>query len=105
MIVSEVDYRKMLRRIFDPIEAERGVSITYYSLSAQQQGHYQSGHLTYDCDSSFQVTVCIWLDPQRKHCRPVESPTPIVSPQEEAAFEIRLRDTVATLIDQASSHK
>jgi hypothetical protein len=100
VIVTEVQYGKMLRRIFDQIEAERGLSITRYSLSAWEQGQYKSGDLTYEYDNAFQVTICVWPNSQDKRYEPVESPTPIVSPEEEAAFEVRLKDAVANLVDQ-----
>ena len=99
MVVSEVDYGKMLRRIFDRIEAELGLSIRRYSFSAWQQHEYKSGDLTYDYDGSFQVTVCVWLNSEQKRCEPVESPTPIVSPEEEAVFDQRLKRAVTKLLN------
>lgn len=102
VVMSEVDYGKMLERILGRIGAELNVSFRRYSLAAWEQGEYHSGALTYDYDSAFQVELCIWSDSLNRRCEPVESPTPIVSPEEEASFEVRLRDRTIKLINTQS---
>jgi len=101
--MTQVQYGDMLNRIFEGIEAQLGVSVAHYSFSSWQQHEYKLNALTYDYDNCFQVTLCIWQDSLTKRCELVESPLPIVSPEEEAAFTTRLRDAVIKLINSGPS--
>lgn len=96
--MTEVQYGQMLERLLSPIGAELGITFRRYSLAAWEQGEYNRGALTYDYDNAFQVTLCVWSDRLIKRCAEVPSPTPIVSADEEASFEIRLKDAVAELM-------
>ena len=98
MVVTEVQYGQMLERLLNRIGAQLGVTFRRYSLAAWEQGGYNSGALTYDYDNAFQVTLCIWFDRLTKRCTEVRSPTPIVSGDDEASFEVRLKDAAAKLI-------
>jgi hypothetical protein len=93
----------MLERLFARIGAQLGVSITRYSFGKWEHHEYHSGDLTYNYDSAFQVTVCMWLDSLHSRCEPVPSPTPIVTPEEDAAFEQPLRAAVEKLLAQPAS--
>ncbi|SRR5712692_9547115 len=91
----------MLERLFADIGAELGVSISRYSFGKWQNHEYRAGDLTYNYDSAFQVTVCVWLDSISSRCAPtVESPTPIVTPDQEEPFQERLRAAVESLLPQ-----
>ena len=103
MVMTEVQYGQMLERLLGRIGTELGVTFRRYSLAAWEQGKYDSGASTYDYDNAFQVTLCIWSDRLTKRCAEVPSPTPIVSADDEASFEVRLRDAAAKLINPQSS--
>jgi hypothetical protein len=99
-VVTEIQYVEMLERLFARSGAQLRVSITRYSFGKWQNHEYNAGDLTYDYDSAFQVRVCMWLDSLHSRCEPVESPTPIVTPAQEAAFEEPLRAAVESLLQQ-----
>ena len=98
--MTEIQYVEMLERLFANIGAQLGVSVTRYSFGKWQHHEYRNGDLTYNYDSAFQVTVCMWLDSLLCVCQPVDSPTPIVTPENEQSFEPRLRDAVEHLLRQ-----
>jgi hypothetical protein len=102
--MTEIQYVEMLERLFARIGAQLNVSITRYSFGKWEHHEYRAGDLTYNYDSAFQVTVCMWLDSLHSRCEPVLSPTPIVTPDEEAAFEQPLRIAVEKLLQQASEN-
>ena len=93
----------MLERLLGRIGAELGVSFRRYSLAAWEQGEYNFGASTYDYNNAFQVTLCSWSDSLTKRCAEVLSPTPIVSANDEARFEVRLSEAAAKLIKPQSS--
>ncbi len=99
-MVTEIQYVEMLERLFARIGAQLRVSITRYSFGKWQNHEYHARDLTYNYDSGFQVTVCMWLDSLSSRCEPVESPIPIVTPAQEAAFEEPLRAAVESLLQQ-----
>jgi len=102
-VATEVQYGQMLERLLGRIGAELGVTFRRYSLAAWEQGEYISGALTYAYDKAFQVTLCFWLDSLSKRCEEVPSPSPIVSADDEASFEVRLREVAAKLINPQTS--
>ena len=105
MVVTEIQYVEMLERLFARIGEQLGVSVTRYSFGKWEHHEYRAGDLTYNYDSAFQVSVCMWLDSLHSRCEPVSSPQPIVMPDEEAAFEQPLRAALEKLLRQANEDK
>jgi hypothetical protein len=103
LVVTEIQFIQMMDRLFARIGGELGVTVTRYSFGKFQHHEYHAGDLTYDYDSSFQVKVCMWRNSLSSDCEPVESPTPIVTPEDEAKFEAPLRRAVQKLIQQEIS--
>jgi len=93
----------MLERLFARIGSELGVTVTRYSFGKFQHHEYRLGDLTYDYDSSFQVKVCNWPNTVNHRCEHLESPTPIVTREDETRFEGPLREAVKKSLHDESS--
>jgi len=100
--MTEIDYIDMLERLFGNIGDELGVRITRYNLGTFQSKAYRFGDLTYDYDSAFQVKVCRWYNCENHSCEQVLSPTPIVESEEEAKFEVVLKEALKKLLQKES---
>jgi hypothetical protein len=99
---TELEYIEMLERLLGRIGNELGVKISCYDFGKFQGKGYGSGDLTYDYDSAFQVKLCRWFSWVNHTCEEVLSPTPIVEAEEEAKFEIVLKEAINKLLQRES---
>ncbi|MDQ3805784.1 MAG: hypothetical protein M3416_18385 [Acidobacteriota bacterium] len=94
--MAEVQYAEMLKRLLGRIGEDNDINFSKYSSVKSEKGGYGSKEWTYETGDSFQVALCRWVG-SRKICREAPSPTPIVTVEEESAFENVLREIVYLL--------
>jgi hypothetical protein len=99
---TELEYIEMLERLLGRIGNELGVKVNRYDFGKFQNNEYSSGDFTYNYDSAFQVKLCRWLGWANHVCEEVPSPTPIVEVEEEAKFEVKLKEALKKLLQKES---